>query len=345
MMNVVRATPHHFLAVHIFFFHDAESLGDFLVGVGEQGEGQVELLLEFLLRFRSVGRYAKQHGARLLHLFVCVAEPASFDGSTRSVGAGIKVENDGLAAQVFQRDFFSVLVLQSEVGSLIIDLHGSFSGEIEVECREAADQAAFGKLAFQQDFIPRIAFRRAARMRCVCGRSSLTAQEERPQITPGERKAPRKKDAGPRAVAVLQLAANGKASLVPIAILVGGKFWDATAYKADPVPMALEPGTVYEAERAGSSLGLFTVNSALHSNAVNVQTPWIGTGSWVPAGTENAEDGAQGGEARRWESIPATRLHGSPEAHEGSRHLRAPATSPRASISPAVAIRGRTASA
>ncbi|HEX4785519.1 MAG TPA: hypothetical protein VH350_14355 [Candidatus Sulfotelmatobacter sp.] len=107
-----------------------------------------------------------------------------------------------------------------------------------------------------------------------------------PQITPGERKSPRKKDAGPRAVAVLQLAANGKASLVPIAILVDGKFWDASAYKADPIPMALEPGTVYEAERAGSSLGLFTVSSALHSNAVNVQTPWLGTGTWIPEGSE-----------------------------------------------------------
>jgi hypothetical protein len=112
------------------------------------------------------------------------------------------------------------------------------------------------------------------------------AQEERPQITPGERKVPRKKDAGPRAVAVLQLAANGKATLVPIAILIGGKFWDATAYKANPIPMALETGTVYEAERTGSSLGLFTVNSALHSNAVNVQSPWLGTGKWLPAGAD-----------------------------------------------------------
>jgi hypothetical protein len=43
---------------------------------------------------------------------------------------------------------------------------------------------------------------------------------------------------------------------------------------------------VYEAERAGSSVGLFTVNSALHSNAVNASTPWLGTGAWVPAGTE-----------------------------------------------------------
>jgi hypothetical protein len=57
--------------------------------------------------------------------------------------------------------------------------------------------------------------------------------------------------------------------------------------------MSLEPGTVYEAERAGTSLGLFTVNSALHSNAANVQTPWIGTGSWVPAGTEKPKTSLQ----------------------------------------------------
>src|SRR5271165_5062093 len=127
-----------------------------------------------------------------------------------------------------------------------------------------------------------------ALLACVAGWAG--AQEERPQITPGERKVAKKKDAGPRAVGVLQMGANGKVSLVPIAILIGGKFWDASAYKADPVPMALEPGTVYEAERNGSSLGLFTVNAALHSRAVNAQTPWIATGKWVPGGSESAKN-------------------------------------------------------
>jgi hypothetical protein len=112
------------------------------------------------------------------------------------------------------------------------------------------------------------------------------AQEERPQIMPGERKVPLKKDAGPRALGLLQLGTDGKTSLVPIAILMNGKFWDATAYKASPIPMALESGTVYEIERAGNSLGLFTVGSALHSIAANAQTPWIATGKWLPAGTE-----------------------------------------------------------
>ncbi|HEY1679563.1 MAG TPA: hypothetical protein VGG04_17740 [Candidatus Sulfotelmatobacter sp.] len=114
------------------------------------------------------------------------------------------------------------------------------------------------------------------------------AQEERPQIMPGERKATRKKDAGPRALSVLRMTPDGKVTMVPIAILIDGKFWDASAYKADPVPMALDSGIVYEGERAGSSLGLFTVSGALHSNAANSQAPWIATGIWRPAGSEPA---------------------------------------------------------
>ena len=192
-------------------------------------------------------------------------------------------------------------------------------------------QAASGKMAFHK-ILYRASFF-VALLACVASSAvSVTAQEERPQITPGERKAPRKKDAEPRAVAVLQLAANGKATLVPIAILVGGKFWDATAYKADPIPMALEPGTVYEAERAGSSLGLFTVNSALHSNAVNVQSPWIGTGAWVPAGAEKAKT------ALKAETVPvgietSDAPPGLPEAASTPQETP-PATTPGPSASP-----------
>ena len=136
-----------------------------------------------------------------------------------------------------------------------------------------------------------IAGRRAvAIMVFACLLMSATAafaQDERPQIMPGERKPKVKKDMGPRAVAVLQMGANGKASLVPIAILINGKFWDASAYKADPVPMALEYGTVYEGEQAGNSLGLFTVGNALHrNNSAAGLAPWIGTGTWRANGTE-----------------------------------------------------------
>src|SRR5947208_288681 len=45
---------------------------------------------------------------------------------------------------------------------------------------------------------------------------------------------------GPRALGLMQLAANGKAHLIPITIMLDSKFYDAGAYKAAPVPMALE---------------------------------------------------------------------------------------------------------
>lgn len=80
---------------------------------------------------------------------------------------------------------------------------------------------------------------------------------------------------GPRAVALLQLAENGKAHLVPITIMIDGKFYDAGAYKADPVPMALQSETVYEALKSGVSQGLFTVSGAMPQNG-----GWIADGKW-----------------------------------------------------------------
>ncbi len=77
---------------------------------------------------------------------------------------------------------------------------------------------------------------------------------------------------------MLQLAPNGKAHLIPITILYDGEFYDASAYKAAPVPMALESGTVYEALRTGVSQGLFTSQRALQAN-----NTWIGDGTWQSA--------------------------------------------------------------
>ena len=61
---------HHLLAIHVLFLHHSEGLGNFLLGVSEEGEGQVLFFLKFLLRFWRVGRDAKQHGAGLLNLFI-----------------------------------------------------------------------------------------------------------------------------------------------------------------------------------------------------------------------------------------------------------------------------------
>jgi hypothetical protein len=89
-----------------------------------------------------------------------------------------------------------------------------------------------------------------------------------------------KVDKGPRALGLVQLSPSGKKGrLIPIAIMLDGKFFDAGSYKASPVPMALDFDTVYEAFRTGVSQGVFTITQPGQLNHV-----WIAEGSWLPAG-------------------------------------------------------------
>src|SRR5947208_3341418 len=98
------------------------------------------------------------------------------------------------------------------------------------------------------------------------------------QLSPGQASRRGTVDKGPRALGLIELAANRKAHLIPITIMHDGRFYDAGAYKAAPVPMALESGTVYEAVKSGVSQGLFTVAGAAHAGP-----NWIGEGTWKSA--------------------------------------------------------------
>ncbi len=165
------------------------------------------------------------------------------------------------------------------------------------------------------------------------------AQERRPPrinpgATPSQESKKAKKGKEPRAVAVLQFDAKGKATLVPVAILIDGRFYDASAYKADPVPMALESGTVYEAEQSGDSQGLFTVNGALHSKSPVSAHPWVASGTYVPHGAETpktkhkAEDVPVGLDSRGGDEPPRlTRKDTSKPAATDSSSSSAPGES------------------
>src|SRR5271157_2980552 len=104
--------------------------------------------------------------------------------------------------------------------------------------------------------------------------SWLVAQGPMPQY--GHKPASAK---GPRALGLIQLSPKGKGRLVPIAIMMDGKFYDAGSYKAAPVPMALDFGIVYEGFRSGVSQGIFTITQPGQLNHV-----WIAEGTWLPAG-------------------------------------------------------------
>ena len=124
------------------------------------------------------------------------------------------------------------------------------------------------------------------------------------------------KSKGPRATALLQLPENGKARLIPVCILVEGQFFDAGIYKANPVPMALEGGTVYEAQRTGQPIGLFTVKEVLQQQQTKA---WIAEGDWEAAGSAPKKSTALQAEAkpREEEDHPPTLRRPGKTAAEG----------------------------
>ena len=94
-----------------------------------------------------------------------------------------------------------------------------------------------------------------------------------------------KPDLGPRALGLVQLSPKGdKGRLIPIAIMMDGKFYDAGSYKATPVPMALDFDIVYEGLRTGVSQGLFTI-----TQPGQLKHAWIAEGTWLPAGAKAPE--------------------------------------------------------
>lgn len=92
-------------------------------------------------------------------------------------------------------------------------------------------------------------------------------------------------DKGPRALGLVQISDKGKARLIPIAIMLDGKFYDAESYRATPVPMALDFGIIYEGFRAGVSQGLFTITQPGQLNR-----EWIAEGTWLPEGAKPKSD-------------------------------------------------------
>jgi hypothetical protein len=71
--------------------------------------------------------------------------------------------------------------------------------------------------------------------------------------------------------------------------MVDGKYYDAGAYKAAPVPMALWSETVYEGVLTGVSQGLFTVTGALQRKDANEGVEWMAEGTWQSASSLKAK--------------------------------------------------------
>ncbi|HWR36639.1 MAG TPA: hypothetical protein VN622_12285 [Clostridia bacterium] len=92
----------------------------------------------------------------------------------------------------------------------------------------------------------------------------------------------------PRAVAVLEILPGGAARLFPVSLLLDGRFYDASLYAAKPAPMSLYVDTVYEAQKTGTPVGLFTVAGARRMGDL-----WWGEGTWTPFASGESKDAAQ----------------------------------------------------
>ncbi len=102
---------------------------------------------------------------------------------------------------------------------------------------------------------------------------------------------------GPPGAGITAKPTGGK--LVPVAILVGDKWYDAATYDATPRPLALDQGTVYEALANGEPAGFFTVAAARQDHD---KGEWFGVGEWKShAEVERAEKAAA---ARREKARP-----------------------------------------
>jgi hypothetical protein len=115
---------------------------------------------------------------------------------------------------------------------------------------------------------------RIARRGVICAGLALIVA----QLLFGQSSSRAKKLTGPRALGLIEVTPSGKMTLLPVTIMIDGEFYDASAYKAAPVPLALYTDTVYEGLKTGVSQGLFTVTTAQHGESV-----WRGQGKWQSA--------------------------------------------------------------
>jgi len=93
-----------------------------------------------------------------------------------------------------------------------------------------------------------------------------------------------------RTVAVYEwtgdLAKPTAARVVPVSLFIDHNFQDAALYLSRPMPLALEPGNIYELESAGVNQGTLTLSTASRLHSTNAVTSfddgWFGYANWKP---------------------------------------------------------------
>jgi hypothetical protein len=112
---------HQFAAHELLLLPGAEGFDGFVIGVAEQGESEILLGLEGGLGFDGIGAHAEDGYTEFVEFSLCVTKLGRFDGSTGSVGFGVEEEEDRLALEVLQRDFFAFVGWETEGGGFVAD--------------------------------------------------------------------------------------------------------------------------------------------------------------------------------------------------------------------------------
>src|SRR5580658_3162393 len=103
------------------FFHAARSVGfdSIEFGIAEEREIQFLFLLETGQGLHGIGADAEDDDVLLVQFRAQIAEIAGFDGAAGGVGFGIEIEQDALAFEVSQGDFFAFVGFEVEVGGFV----------------------------------------------------------------------------------------------------------------------------------------------------------------------------------------------------------------------------------
>jgi len=108
--------------------------------------------------------------------------------------------------------------------------------------------------------------------------AQLRDRTEPPRVDQDQSQSNKKPDKrGPRAIAVVEFLPGGGARLVPVALWINDRFYDASLYGSNPEPMALQPDTLYQAMNYGEPTGWFTVTTPRQVNG-----NWVADGQWKP---------------------------------------------------------------
>ena len=67
--------------------------------------------------------------------------------------------------------------------------------------------------------------------------------------------------------------------LTPIALYIESRFYDANLYEAQPEPMAVDSGVIYDVLKGGDPIGTFTIGGTREKDDI-----WYGTGLFEPKG-------------------------------------------------------------